>query len=112
MYPEIVWEFIMKYMGDSELNPAWRKKEEAEIPEGQGGIAVGTWQDMSDDFRLRFVAIMLKCYFVNDKYTRRAASTSRSMVPMPLPTTVCAIFRRASIRPFAQSGCSAHETWM
>ena len=68
MYPEIVWEFIMKYMGDSELNPAWRKKEEAEIPEGQGGIAVGTWQDMSDDFRLRFVAIMLKCYFVNDKY--------------------------------------------
>lgn len=58
----------MKYMGDSELNPAWRKKEEAEIPEGQGGIAVGTWQDMSDDFRLRFVAIMLKCYFVNDKY--------------------------------------------
>ena len=23
---------------------------------------------MSDDFRLRFVAIMLKCYFVNDKY--------------------------------------------
>ena len=28
------------------------------------------------------------------------------MVPMPLPTTVCAIFRRASIRPFAQSGCS------
>ena len=31
---------------------------------------------------------------------------------MPLPTTVCAIFRRASIRPFAQSGCSAHETWM
>ncbi len=68
MYPEIVWEFIMKYMGNSELNPAWRKKEEAEIPEGQGGIAVGTWQDMSDDFRLRFVAIMLKCYFVNDKY--------------------------------------------
>ncbi|MFR7843421.1 MAG: radical SAM protein [Gallintestinimicrobium sp.] len=45
-------------------------------------------------------------------HTRRAASTSRSMVPMPLPTTVCAIFRRASIRPFAQSGCSAHETWM
>lgn len=25
MYPEIVWDFIMKYMGDSELNPAWRK---------------------------------------------------------------------------------------
>ena len=29
-----------------------------------------------------------------------------------VPTTVCAIFRRASIRPFARSGCSAHETWM
>lgn len=45
-------------------------------------------------------------------HTRRAASTSHSTVPMPLPTTVCAIFRRASIRLFAQSGCSAHETWM
>lgn len=70
LYPDIVWEFIMKYMGDSELNPQWRKKQEQQenTPEGQGGVAIGTWQDMSDDFRLRFVALMLRRYYINDKY--------------------------------------------
>lgn len=70
LYPDIVWEFIMKYMGDSELNPQWREKQKSqeETPEGQGGVTVGTWQDMSDDFRLRFVALMLRRYYINDKY--------------------------------------------
>lgn len=73
MYQDIVWEYVMKYMGESELNPAWRKKQQTaeEDVSTCGEIAVGVWQDMSDDFRIRFVAMMLRCYFVNDKYVDR-----------------------------------------
>lgn len=44
--------------------------------------------------------------------TGRAALTSRSTVPMPLPITVSAITPRALIRPSAPSVCSANETLM
>jgi hypothetical protein len=97
LYPDIVWEFVMKYMGDSDLYPQWRKEKAGDSDEKKGntgvdavgenvteesvtdenkadskaGIITGTWQDMSDDFRIRFVSQMLRRYYVNDKYIDR-----------------------------------------
>jgi hypothetical protein len=71
LYPDIVWEFVMKYMGDSDLYPQWRKDTDENKADSKAGIITGTWQDMSDDFRIRFVSQMLRRYYVNDKYIDR-----------------------------------------